>query len=79
MVIKSASPIRMEFGGTCAVPTADLIIDNTTIILKKDVTEISRKGSKDIKDKASNNWTLLLMAEEFIMLAMSRPALFGAA
>jgi hypothetical protein len=79
IVMKSASPMRTELGGVCAVPIADLIIESTTIILRKEVIEMSRKGSMDINDSASNIWTLLLNPDEFIIPERSTPKVLGAA
>jgi hypothetical protein len=79
IVMKRASPMRTEFGGVCAVPIADRIIDSTTMILRKEVMEMSRKGIRDITDIESNIWTLLLNPGEFIIPATSTPKVLGAA
>ena len=79
MVMKIARPIRTEFGGTCAVPMADLTMDSTTIILRNEVMEISRKGSSDINASAIIICTLLENPGEDIAAAISMPPLAGVA
>ena len=78
-VMNSARPIRTEFGGTCAVPIADLIMESTIIILRNEVIEMSRKGRSDNIASVRVICMLLLNPGEFIMLAISSPARFGAA
>ena len=78
-VMNSARPIRTEFGGTWAVPIADLIIERTIMILRNDVIEISRKGRSDNIASVRVICMLLLNPGEFIMPVISRPARFGAA
>jgi hypothetical protein len=54
-------------------------MESTTMILRKEVIEISRKGSNDIMDRESNIWTLLLKAGEFMTPVILTPARIGAA
>ena len=79
MVINNASPIRTELGGTWAVPIAVRIMESTTMILEKEVIEISKKGRRDIMLSASKICMLLLKPGEAMMPAISKAALLGAA
>jgi hypothetical protein len=77
--MKIARPMRTEFGGTCAVPMADLTMESTIIILRKDVIEISRKGRRVMSARAIVICMLLLKLAEFNTLATSIPSFLGAA
>lgn len=79
MVMNNAKAIITEFGGTWAVPMADLNMERTTMILIKEVIEISRKGSMEISASANISCTLFENAGEDIIEARSIPALIGAA
>jgi hypothetical protein len=77
-VINSANPIKTELGGTCCVPTAVRRRAKTIMILKKEVTEIKKKGTSEIRARAKISCTLLENCGEAMISRTLRLMLMGA-
>jgi hypothetical protein len=71
-VMNRARPMITELGGTCWVPMAVRKREKTIIIRKKEVTEIKKKGTREIREIARISWILLENCGEAMMLCKLR-------